>query len=475
MDEDTLDAASSNSSNANEIAKIEAESGSSMVTISPMEKARRRIARQQRQITRLRESVSYRLGRHVTIAIEKPWRIPFLPISFPIFLVLLGLERLGRRPQKVIEVDYTTASEINSQSTPVKQEAPAPENSVVFFPTNGVGFGHFTRLYSVARRLKKEDPNCEIIFFTTMPTLHIPYSEGYITYHLAGRKKDGNMEASKWNMMVEEMMTLVFETHRPKAFVFDGAFPYRGMLNAIRDSSIPNKVWVRRGMFKKGSKIPVDSIQHFDLVVHPGDAVENELAESEHDVETVHTPPMSLFDRNEIMSRDKARRRIGLPSDCVAVYVQLGAGRINDINSEVRIVVNAILANEQAHVILGESMLGERLDIDMDRVHIIRDYPNAIYLAAFDFSVQAGGYNSFHEMRQMRIPTLFLPNMNTGMDDQLARCNVAEAESWGIVNRDRSEEAINSDVESLLAMKVTESGNKIENGSDILSKRLAKN
>ena len=270
-------------------------------------------------------------------------------------------------------------------------------------------------------------------------------------------------------------MTLVFETHRPKAFVFDGAFPYRGMLNAIRDSSIPNKVWVRRGMFKKGSKIPVDSIQHFDLVVHPGDAVENELAESEHDVETVHTPPMSLFDRNEIMSRDKARRRIGLPSDCVAVYVQLGAGRINDINSEVRIVVNAILANEQAHVILGESMLGERLDIDMDRVHIIRDYPNAIYLAAFDFSVQAGGYNSFHEMRQMRIPTLFLPNMNTGMDDQLARCNVAEAESWGIVNEDRSEEAINSDVESLLSMKVTESGNKIENGSDTLSKRLAKN
>ena len=475
MDEDTLDAASSNSSNANEIAKIEAESGSSMVTISPMDKARRRIARQQRQITRLRESVSYRLGRHVTIAIEKPWRIPFLPISFPIFLVLLGLERLGRRPQKVIEVDYTTASEINSLSTPVKQEAPAPENSVVFFPTNGVGFGHFTRLYSVARRLKKQDPDCEIIFFTTMPTLHIPYSEGYITYHLAGRKKDGNMEASKWNMMVEEMMTLVFETHRPKAFVFDGAFPYRGMLNAIRDSSIPNKVWVRRGMFKKGSKIPVDSIQHFNLVVHPGDAVENELVESEHDVETMHTSPMSLFDRNEIMSRDKARRRIGLPTDCVAVYVQLGAGRINDINSEVRIVVNAILANEQTHVILGESMLGERLDIDMDRVHIIRDYPNAIYLAAFDFSVQAGGYNSFHEMRQMRIPTLFLPNMNTGMDDQLARCNVAEAESWGIVNQDRTEEGINSDVESLLRMEVTESGNKIENGSDILSKRLASN
>lgn len=122
MDEDTLDAASSNSSNANEIAKIEAESGSSMVTISPMDKARRRIARQQRQITRLRESVSYRLGRHVTIAIEKPWRIPFLPISFPIFLILLGLERLGRRPQKVIEIDYSNNVEINTESYLMKKK-----------------------------------------------------------------------------------------------------------------------------------------------------------------------------------------------------------------------------------------------------------------------------------------------------------------------------------------------------------------
>ena len=27
-------------------------------------------------------------------------------------------------------------------------------------------------------------------------------------------------------------------------------------------------------MFKKGPKIPVDSIEHFDLIIHPGDAVE---------------------------------------------------------------------------------------------------------------------------------------------------------------------------------------------------------
>lgn len=111
-------------------------------------------------------------------------------------------------------------------------------------------------------------------------------------------------------------------------------------------------------------------------------------------------------------------------------------------------------------------MLGDRLRIDLDRVHLIRDYPNALFLRAFDYSVQAGGYNSFHEMRTLRIPTLFLPNMNTGMDDQLARCRVAEKEGWGLVaTEDRT--SIDKDVQKLLKMNVPNLGEQItENGAN---------
>ena len=55
-------------------------------------------------------------------------------------------------------------------------------------------------------------------------------------------------------------------------FVFDGAFPYRGMLRAINQHPM-EKIWVRRGMFRKdATNIPVDSIEHFDLLVRPGDS-----------------------------------------------------------------------------------------------------------------------------------------------------------------------------------------------------------
>jgi UDP:flavonoid glycosyltransferase YjiC (YdhE family) len=151
-----------------------------------------------------------------------------------------------------------------------------------------------------------------------------------------------------------------------------------------------------------------------------------------------------------MLSRDKSRSRLNLPIDARVTYVQLGAGQINDIDSEIRLTIDALLHYPDMHIVLGESMLGERLDFDHERVHLLRDYPNSMYFNAFDFAVQAGGYNSFHEMRNMGIPTLFYPNMNTGMDDQLARCKIAEDEKWGIVLEKRTEAEIVCGIGDLL-------------------------
>ncbi|MDA8837658.1 hypothetical protein N9N26_00165 [Candidatus Poseidoniales archaeon] len=275
-----------------------------------------------------------------------------------------------------------------------------------------------------------------------MPTLHIPYVDDFATYHLAGKYKHKEMDSSTWNMLVEEMLTLVLETHNPKFFMFDGAFPYRGMLNSIYGRDEITRIWMRRGMFRKGSSIPVDSIEYFDLIVHPEDAVNNPSSDSIHTVKTLNIPPITLLSSEEILSHEKARNRLNLPLDVRVTYVQLGAGQINDIDSEIRMTIDALLNYSDMYIVLGESMLGERLDFAHERVHLLRDYPNSMYFNAFDFAVQAGGYNSFHEMRTMGIPTLFYPNMNTGMDDQLARCKVAEEEKWGIVLEKRTQESI---------------------------------
>jgi UDP-N-acetylglucosamine--N-acetylmuramyl-(pentapeptide) pyrophosphoryl-undecaprenol N-acetylglucosamine transferase len=410
---------------------------------------RKQTNRHQREVFRLRNTVSFRLGKHLTDAVRQPWRLVFLPVTFPVFAFFLGLERIGKRNQNSIEGPQSRSRDTT--------------NCVVLFPTNGVGFGHFTRMYALARKLREVDPATEIIFFTPMPTLHIPFLDDFPTYHIAGRYKFKNMSSSQWNGLIEEQLLLIFETHRPKLFFFDGAFPYRGMLNAISRTQEMKRVWVRRGMFKKGSSIPVDSMTFFDTVVHPGDAIFSEHVDQvEHQTNVLHVPPILLADTLEKMTREQARQRLGVPSDATVWYLQLGAGQINDIESEISLTLKALAEHgENTYVVLGESLLGQRQEISSPNVRVLRDYPNALYFEAFDFAVQAGGYNSFHEMRTSGIPTVFYPNLETGMDDQLARCNVAVEEGWGVVVRRRNESSIQSAIRSCLEIK--KSDKPIEN------------
>ena len=395
---------------------------------------KKQISRQKREIDRLKSSVTYRMGEHVTNAFNSPWRIPFLPLTFPIHVVLLGLEKIGLKAKPA---RYIPLTELDSES----------KNCALLFPTNGVGFGHFTRMYAVAKAIRKHDPSTEVIFFTPMPTLHVPYVDDFPTYHMAGKYKFNDMSSSKWNGLIEEQLLMILDAHQPKLFVFDGAFPYRGMLNAIRRTNTMRKVWMRRGMFKKGSRIPAGSVEFFDTVVHPGDAIPEGGETISHNVEVKHVPPILLVDEHEKLTKAESRSRLGVPDDVIVWYLQLGAGQINDIESEVRITVECILESDSScYIVIGESLLGQRIDFQHERVRLLRDYPNSIYLNGVDYSVQAGGYNSFHEMRVSKTPTIFFPNMKTGMDDQLARCKVAVNEGWGVVVGTRTKKNILSSI-----------------------------
>ena len=424
---------------------------------------KKRNARLERELERLRTSPSLRLGAHLTNAIRKPWLAIFLPQTLPLLMLQIGFELLGKRAPPTSHIININNSE------------KIDKNTVIVFPTNGVGFGHFTRLLSVARRMKKLDSDINIIFFTTMPTLHLLIPEGFPAHHISGKKKFKDMDSSQWNTLIEEELTLALEFHNPGMFIFDGAHPYRGMLRSIKNRRM-KKIWLRRGTFRKGSSIPVDSIEHFDLIVHPEDSVPLPKSEVNHGAEVLTCPPIVMLDNDEMLSREEARHRLMLPLEARVVYVQLGAGEINDIASEIRLTIESLIQFEDVHVVLGESMIGRRLDIPLEKVHLLRDYPNSMYFPAFDGSIQAGGYNSFHETRNYGLPTLFYPNMKTGMDDQLARCKVAEEEGWGSVLNPRNRNNIKLAVEELLDRIGSETKNEVESGAwelaRILSERL---
>lgn len=391
-----------------------------------------------RELRSILQSPSYILGQHIAKAYRKPMKVLALPVTIPI--LAFNLIR-GKKTQETNEDKIQITSD----------ESKGARHSVVLFPTNGVGFGHFTRTLAIARKLKKQDPSLEIVFVTTMPTLHPLSEEGFLTYHIPGRYRYKDMEPRVWNSLIEEFLLTVFALHRPKMFLFDGAFPYRGVLNSIKNNESISKIWIRRGMFKKQTKpIPPESINHFDAIIRPGDAVSPEpIQEIEHDAALIRCNPIVLFDKDELYPRGELRSRLGIPEEAIVCYLQLGAGNINDISSDINLTVSALSRHSEIVTVIGESILGERIRQNNDGIRILRDYPNFSYFNDFDFAIMAGGYNSYHEAIQASLPTICYPNLKTGTDDQLSRARIAEKAGSMIVIKKRTKSKIYSAVDQI--------------------------
>lgn len=397
------------------------------------------IERYRREVHRIRYSPSFRVGQHFVSAFRKPWKIPLLPLSLPILAINLIREKSTEN--KIYE--STPIAPLTLQSS--------KRNCIVMFPTNGVGFGHFTRMLALARRLRNLDQDLEIVFFTTMPTLHFLEEEGFPTYHLPGRYRFDEMEPREWNAISEELLSMVFSIHRPSAFIFDGSYPYRGMLNAILKQPML-KIWLRRGSIKRNSNaIPEDALSHFDAVIRPGDSVNSDFDEEiAGKIPVVTCNPITLFDSEDLAPRGTLRSRMGIPEEATLAYVQLGAGKINNINSELKYTLEALDRYEHIFTVLGESILGDRQSFNNKRLRILRDYPNSLFFRDVDLSIMAAGYNSFHEVIQSGIPTLCFPNMKTGLDDQLARARVAESAGSMVVLEQRTKRKIFAAIDRII-------------------------
>ncbi len=387
------------------------------------------INRNSRKLTSIRNSMSFRLGNLIVRSILRPWMIFLLPFNLIILIWSYGRERLGLRGIKA--------------DVPDNLQNDSKRKCVVLFPTNGVGMGHYSRTYALALAIRRRRPDVEIVFFTTNYVLHPLYAEGFTAYHLPGRKKFKNMDATTWNSVCEEMLANVFAIHRPSVFVFDGSYPYRGMLNGIKYWSGTQKIWVRRSSRKGRGGVPNDSFLEFDKIVIPGDLIEVDMDEvsSLPIPEVVLTPPLLSISRGDLHKKGQLRRKMGIPVDATTALVSLGAGEINEIEDLMDSFVSG-LTSRGVFVILADSMLKpSRKGYEEKMVRMIQNFPIMRYRECFDFAVIAGGYNSVNECIMLGLPSVIIPNTETSRDDQALRGQKA-AETGGAILIEKVEKRI---------------------------------
>jgi UDP:flavonoid glycosyltransferase YjiC (YdhE family) len=320
-------------------------------------------------------------------------------------------------------------AEPTGESHPVAAGArarPADRTRVLFMSTNGAGVGHLMRLMAMARRAPDQvDP----VFLTLSQGASVVEDAGYLVEYFASRPVSG-APSSAWHALLRERLAELIERYDIQAMVFDGTWPYRGFLEAADDHPHVQLVWSRRAMWKKGvtNEVIEEESDRFDLIIEPGEfAADLDVGVTvKRRPEATRVGPVTFLGLDELLPRDEARAELGLDPHRPAALVNLGAGNINDVESQLGIVIDRLAREPELQVCVTRSIIADRFGELPENVHPISVYPLARYLQAFDFAFAASGYNSYHELVLAAVPTAFVPNSDTATDDQLARSRFAE-------------------------------------------------
>lgn len=305
--------------------------------------------------------------------------------------------------------------------------------TVLLCTSNGVGLGHLSRMMAVAQHLTD---SCEVVIFTLSAGVSIPVAQGFRTEYLRSHEFS-EFDGREWNRLLERRLDHLFEQYRPSVLMYDGTHPYAGLCRFLDRHPDIAKYWQRRGMWRPGlGEAAILRSVHFDGVIEPGDyAAEYDTGlTSEHRDGVEAVSPMRYV--SSPMDRAAGRRELGLDPDRDAAIVQLGAGRINDVNSLIRPVVDH-LVGAGVQVVIAASVLAQRPDVVHEGVTVVQRYPISDYFDAFDFGYFAGGYNSFHEALSCCLPSVFAPNLSTRLDAQDNRTRFADDRGLGLEWRDQ--------------------------------------
>jgi len=241
----------------------------------------------QNELIRIRSTYSFRLGLLLTESIvRKPWLLPLLPFTF----IKMNIDFLKDRKR------------LNNSTTNVEYEV--DRNCLLLFPTSEEGLAVVERVKSIAT----EWINCgrKAVIISTNELMEENIPAGAIFYSLSDPKNIPKEERTAWNAKCANIISNVIELHRPISVIFDGPYPYRGLINTINIK--PNVVWTWLRVEDSEEYSMKEELGYFDLTYF-GSANKIFINKSERvEVNTNHSNKVLLaldYDKKKVKNWNK--------------------------------------------------------------------------------------------------------------------------------------------------------------------------
>jgi UDP:flavonoid glycosyltransferase YjiC (YdhE family) len=339
---------------------------------------------------------------------------------------------------------------------------------ILFFNVNGSGMGHLNRCLAYARRLRGRARPVFFSLASAMELIHGMGFEGdyYVSHAWSASPTFG------WNSELAVRFGLMLERVQPAAVVFDGTWPFQGLMAAVKAyrGKRPALVWSNRGLLKDGSKSVTTETALFDLVIEPGELGMPIIPAD--DGRTVRVPPVCLLEEAELLDRATARAELGLPAEGRQVLLSLGPGNLKDVGG----IGQGLIRDFQragCGVVWAQSPISVR-DVEVPPgVMPLRMYPLARCLRAFDAVAGAVGYNTACEVVQAGVPALLIPNTLLA-DDQVRRANLVAQVAPAVVSPCETDAERQAAVQALLRLEPRglQGSGEVMDGATVAAERI---
>jgi len=286
--------------------------------------------------------------------------------------------------------------------------------TIILATSNGIGMGHLTRASAVASELK--DFANPIIISMASGVVEVP-KIAYVNFEYVPGRDRKWMGRFEWDKYLRDRIVALIDETDAKIVSFDGVVPYPGIIGIKSIRPKVKLVWVRRGFWQKTSQRHLLNLQSkmMDLIITPGDFGQSyDKGPTAGRSDSTVVKPISIYNRQTSLDKVAARNLLGLDQTRPVVLVQLGIGEA-DLNAKMTAALKGLITWPDLQVVLtkepvtstGENLAPAGLDMK-----VIRHFPLANVLNAFDAAICAAGYNSVHEELAANIPTLMVSKLS---------------------------------------------------------------
>lgn len=310
---------------------------------------------------------------------------------------------------------------------------------VLFISDDSPHLEHLSREVAIADHLPEA---LSSHFVTTGRDASLVEQRGYpvefVTAHNSPSYRQIGHGADGWNFWFERQLAELLAFVDPRAVVFDGVYPFGGMMaNRKRHPDIAY-VWIRQPLWRSNAKPDALALHHeIDLVIEPGDLAADfdRGPTASHTDQALQTAPILTAD---LLPRETARRSIGLDSNEVAVLLDGSLPPDVLASDAVSVLLDGLTEGGVSFWTFHDQQSGSdgvsSLGLDVRRI----GGPSMLGCrSAFDAAISAADYRGLHDQAAACLPTIFIAGLGSSNDDQAARIAYAEKQGWAQALRQR--------------------------------------